>query len=246
MPYTDSLATLDTPGDERLPDAEPHFQEPATNADVIRLIMDLVKENQEIKELLMKQNEKLAEYRPVIIQQQITNNTHISLNVFLQEKCKDAINMSEFVENLNIEMGDLETVGRVGYVEGISRIIVNELNRLDIYTRPIHCTDKKRETIYIKDHDEWMRDTETKEYTKRVIERISNKNLNKIPEWRRQHPAAEIMDTKECEMNMNIMIHSLGGLGGTTANKTAKNQEKIIKMLANTVFVDKMSLETAT
>lgn len=246
MPYTDSLALLDTPGGELLPHAEPHFQEPATNADVIRLIMDLVKENQEIKELLMKQNEKLAEYRPVIIQQQITNNTHISLNVFLQEKCKDAINMSEFVENLNIEMGDLETVGRVGYVEGISRIIVNELNRLDIYTRPIHCTDKKRETIYIKDHDEWMRDTETKEYTKRVIERISNKNLNKIPEWRRQHPAAEIMDTKECEMNMNIMIHSLGGLGGTTADKTAKNQEKIIKMLANSVFIDKMALETAT
>ena len=239
VPYTDSLSTVDTK--ETVP-----FQEPASNADVIRLIMDLVKENQEIKELLMKQNEKLAEYRPVIIQQQITNNTHISLNVFLQEKCKDAINMSEFVENLNIEMGDLETVGRVGYVEGISRIIVNELNRLDIYTRPIHCTDKKRETIYIKDHDEWTRDTETKEYTKRVIERISNKNLNKIPEWRRQHPAAEIMDTKECQMNMNIMIHSLGGLGGTTADKTAKNQEKIIKMLANSVFIDKMSLETAT
>lgn len=212
-----------------------------TTTDIVRLMMDLVKENQEIKELLLRQNEKWKEYemRPVIVQQQITNHAHISLNVFLEEKCKAAINMSEFVRNLNIGMGDLEMVGRLGFVEGISRIIVNELSRLDIYSRPIHCTDIKRETIYIKDQDEWKRDTATKEYTKQVIEKVANKNLNKIPEWRSCHPEAEDMDTEEGERSMNIMIQSLGGLGGTSAEKTAKNQEKIIKTLSKIVFVDK-------
>jgi len=237
---------------------------------MLSLIYDLIKQNQEIKELLIQQSEKLekqnemlaiqteklAEYenRPVVIQQQIQNqyqqqiqnqinhttNNHFSLNVFLSEKCKGAINMSEFVDNLNIEMGDLEMVGKIGFVDGISRIIVNELNRMDVYQRPIHCTDIKRETIYIKDRDEWKKDTEKKEHTKRVIERVANKNLNRIPEWRRQHPAAEIMDTEEYHTNMNLMIQSIGGLGGTSAEKTAKNQEKIIKQISKNVFIDKM------
>ena len=204
---------------------------------MMSLILELFKENREIKELMMTQ-------KPVIIQQQITtnNHAHISLNMFLQEKCKAAINISEFVDNLNIEMTDLEMVGKLGYVEGITRIIVNELKRLDIYRRPIHCTDKKRETIYIKDRDEWMRDTETKEYTRRVIERVSNKNLNKLPEWRKHHPLADVLDTSDCEMSMKIMIQSLGGLGGTAADKTAKNQEKIIRELSNAVFLERGEL----
>jgi hypothetical protein len=218
-------------------------------AEVLNMIYDLVKQNQEIKEMLLKQNEQLIEYtkRPVVINQNINNTTtnHFSLNVFLQEKCKGAINMSDFVNTLNIEMNDLEMVGKIGYVEGISRIIVNELSRLDIYTRPIHCTDTKRETIYIKDSDKWTRDTETKEYTKKVIEKVANKNLNKIPEWRRRNPKAEIMDTKEHELNMSIMIQSLGGLGGTTKDKTEKNQEKIIKLLSKEICVNKeLMIET--
>ena len=210
---------------------------------MLAMIYDLVKQNQEIKELLMKQTEQIQEYtaRPVIIQQHIQNNTtnNFSLNVFLHEKCKGAINMSDFVKNLTIEMGDLEMVGKIGYVEGISRIIMNELSSLDIYTRPIHCTDTKRETIYIKDHDIWTRDTDTNEHTKKVIEKVANKNLSKIPEWRRQHPGADIMDSKEHELNMNIMIQSLGGLGGTAKEKTQKNHDKIIKLLAKNICVNK-------
>jgi hypothetical protein len=208
-----------------------------TNNKMMALLLELLKENREIKELMMTQP-------PVIIQQQITtnNHAHISLNMFLQEKCKAALNISEFVDNLNIEMTDLEMVGKMGYVEGISRIIVNELRRLDIYTRPIHCTDKKRETIYIKERDEWMRDTETKEYTRRVIERVSSKNLNKLPEWRKQHPLADVLDTPDCDKSMNIMIQSLGGLGGTAMDKTVRNQDKIIRVLTDAVFLDREKL----
>jgi hypothetical protein len=210
---------------------------------MLNMIYDLVKQNQEIKEMLVKQNEQLMEYtnRPVIIQQHIQNNTtnHFNLNVFLQEKCKGAINMSDFVNNLNIEMGDLEMVGKIGYVEGISRIILNELRGLDIYTRPIHCTDTKRDTIYIKDRDKWTRDTEMNEHTKKVIEKVANKNLSKIPEWRRQNPGADIMDSNEHTLNMQIMIQSLGGLGGTTKEKTKRNYDKIIKLVSKEICVNK-------
>jgi hypothetical protein len=212
-------------------------------SDMLNMIYDLVKQNQEIKEMLVKQNEQLMEYtnRPVIIQQHIQNNTtnHFNLNVFLQEKCKGAINMSDFVNNLNIEMGDLEMVGKIGYVEGISRIILNELRGLDIYTRPIHCTDTKRDTIYIKDRDKWTRDTEMNEHTKKVIEKVANKNLSKIPEWRRQNPGADIMDSNEHTLNMQIMIQSLGGLGGTTKEKTKRNYDKIIKLVSKEICVNK-------
>ena len=212
-------------------------------AEMLNMIYDLVKQNQEINEILVKQTEQILEYtnRPVIIQQNIQNNTtnNFSLNVFLQEKCKGAINMSDFVNNLPIGMGDLEMVGKIGYVEGISRIIMNELSSLDVYRRPIHCTDTKRETIYIKDRDKWTRDTEHKEHTKKVIEKVANKNLSKIPEWRRQHPAADIMDSKDHELNMQIMIQSLGGLGGTSKEKTERNHDKIIKLLSKEICVNK-------
>jgi len=238
-----------------------------TTADLLGVIRDLMKQNQEIKELLINQgqqlttqsqqltnqSQQLTEYanRPTVVHnhqqiqnQQIQNqnqqnNQHISFNVFLNEHCKGAINMNEFIHNLEISMEDVEMVGKIGFVEGISRIVLNELNRMDVYARPIHCTDTKRETIYIKDSDEWKRDTENKENTRRMIERVANKNLNKIPEWQREHPGVHIMNTKENDLSIQIMIQSLGGLGGTSEEKTAKNQEKIIKRLTKEVFMDK-------
>jgi hypothetical protein len=224
-----------------------------TMTDLLGVIRDLTKQNQEIKELLINQSQQLTEYanRPTVVHnhqqiqnQQIQNqnqqnNQHISFNVFLNEHCKGAINMNEFIHNLEISMEDVEMVGKIGFVEGISRIVLNELNRMDVYARPIHCTDTKRETIYIKDSDEWKRDTENKENTRRMIERVANKNLNKIPEWQREHPGVHIMNTKENDLSIQIMIQSLGGLGGTSEEKTAKNQEKIIKRLTKEVFMDK-------
>lgn len=227
---------------------------------MMNMIYDLAKQNQEIKELLQKQNEQLMETakRPVVIQQQIINNNHttnnhhahshahahahVGVNVFLQEKCGSALNLTEFVDKLDVQLDDVEMVGRMGFVEGISRIILKELNRMDIHTRPIHCTDTKRETIYIRERNEWMRDTKTNENTKRAIARVANKNLNKIPEWRKQHPETDVFESPEYEMNMQIMVQSLGGVGGTTAEKTARNQEKILKRILPEVVVDKKTL----
>jgi hypothetical protein len=223
-----------------------------TTAVMLNMIYDLVKQNQEIKELLLKQNEQLMENaaRPVVIQHQIINNhttnNHIGVNLFLQEKCNSALNLTEFVDNLTVQMGDLEMVGRLGFVEGISRIILNELNRLDIYTRPIHCTDTKREVIYIRESNEWTRDTDANERTKHAIARVANKNLNKIPEWRRMHPETEIFESPAYEMNMQIMVQSLGGLGGTTHEKSARNQEKILKRILPSVVMDKKTVGLLT
>jgi len=218
------------------------------NMNMLNMIYDLLKQNQEIKEMLLKQNEMIIDQtkrQPSIIQQQIihnhttNNHAHVNINLFLQEKCKNAMNMNEFVDNLTVQMCDLEMVGRLGFVEGISRIIINGLQRLDVYTRPIHCTDTKRDTIYIRDRDEWKRDTDDKEHTKRAIARVANKNLNKIPEWRRLHPETDIFESNAYNMNMQIMVQSLGGIGGTTAEKTARNQEKIWKRIMPEVVFDK-------
>lgn len=221
------------------------------NMNMWNMIYDLVKQNQEIKEMLLKQHELMLDQTnrpPPIIQQQIihnhttNNHAHININLFLQEKCKYAMNMNEFVDNLTVQMGDLEMVGRLGFVEGISRIIINGLQRMDIYTRPIHCTDTKRDTIYIRERNEWTRDTDDKEHTKRAIARVANKNLNKIPEWKRLHPETEIFESNAYNMNMQIMVQSLGGIGGTSAEKTARNQEKIWKRIMPEVAVDKKAL----
>ncbi len=242
-------------------DEESDVNKKITTEDLLGVIRDLMKQNQEIKELLIHQGQQLTtqtqqlttqtqqlttqslqltEYanRPTVVNNQ-QNNQHISFNVFLNEHCKEAINMNEFIHNLEISMEDVEMVGKCGFVEGISRIVLNELNRMDVYARPIHCTDTKRETIYIKDSDEWKRDTENKENTRRMIERVANKNMNKIPEWQREHPGIHNINSKENELSIQIMIQSLGGLGGTTEEKTAKNQEKIIRRLTKEVFLDK-------
>ncbi len=231
-------------------DDENDVNKKITMTDLLGVIRDLMKQNQEIKELLINQGQQLTtqslqltEYanRPTVVNNQnnLQNNQHISFNVFLNEHCKEAINMNEFIHNLEISMEDVEMVGKCGFVEGISRIVLNELNRMDVYARPIHCTDTKRETIYIKDSDEWKRDTENKENTRRMIERVANKNMNKIPEWQREHPGIHNINSKENELSIQIMIQSLGGLGGTTEEKTAKNQEKIIRRLTKEVFLDK-------
>jgi hypothetical protein len=207
------------------------------------LIYDLVKQNQEIKELLLKQQEQLALPAQTIIHNHNTmtnhNHAHISFNVFLQEKCKYAMNLNDFVDNLKVQTCDVEMVGRLGFVEGISRIILNGLSKLDVYSRPIHCTDTKRDTIYIREQDEWKRDTQDKRYTKHAISRVANKNLNAISEWKHLHPETEIFESDAYNMNMQILVQSLGGIGGTTAEKTERNQEKIWKRIQPQVMIEK-------
>ena len=141
-----------------------HTNEEISKSDII----ELLKQNQEFKELLTEQQQEIQGLHKQLIDnvkhsgnnienQTIHHNQHFNLNFFLNEQCKDAINMSDFIENMELDLKDLTETSRLGYVGGISRILINKLQELDIYKRPLHCTDMKRETLYIKNNDEWSR-----------------------------------------------------------------------------------------
>jgi hypothetical protein len=186
----------------------------------------------------MEQNNKIVEIskKPNIIQ---NNTNNFNLNLFLNEKCKDAINIMDFVNNLQIEFEDVEYVGRYGYVEGISKIFMDGLKQLDIHKRPIHCTDLKRETIYIKDEDTWQKDTEDKKKIKNYIDKVANKNINRVSQWRVAHPETNVHDSYAYNFHLIIMKQSVGG---SSLEQMDKNTEKIVKNIARNVLIDRTKL----
>jgi len=217
-----------------------------------QLFMELIKQNhiiieqnQEFKNLLLEQTLKSHE---ISKQQIIVNNnnnitnitTHnttnnFNLNLFLNEKCKDAISMMDFIDSLHLGTSDIEYTGRHGYVEGITKIFINGLKQLDIHKRPIHCTDLKREILYIKEEQSWEKD-DNKTKFKKAINAVVNKNIQQIKPWQDENPQCNILDTNEYILHLNIMRQSLGGGNSEVAEK---NNDKIIKNIAKEVIIDK-------
>ena len=205
-----------------------------------------VQELKEIMKYLMKENSKMKNMMIEVIKtgthntinnttNNNCNNKSFNLNVFLNETCKDAMNITDFVDSLQLQLSDLEKVGEVGYIEGISNIIIKNLNALDVTERPIHCTDKKRETMYIKDEDKWEKENEQKDKMHKMIKKVSNKNINLISEFREKFPDYKKCNTKVSDQFNKIIIESMGGHGDNDYEK----EEKIIKKIGKEVFVDK-------
>jgi hypothetical protein len=167
----------------------------------------------------------------------ITNNNQFNLNMFLNENCKNALNIMDFVNSLDLSIADLEETGRLGYVNGISRIFINALKNMDITMRPIHCTDIKRETVYVKDKDTWEKDNEEKEKLRKVIDQVSRKNLKLLPEWQQQNPDFRHLDTPE---NKQFMKISLSSLGAEYEDDQVKMEKKILKNVMKEVVLEKM------
>ena len=199
------------------------------------MFMELLKQNKEIQNVLVEQNNKLMEElkESKKIQNTITNTTNntnsnnrFNLNLFLNEQCKDALNLNDFINSLKVTVEDLERTGKLGYVEGISNIFLNGLRELDIYTRPIHCTDLKRETVYVKDKDKWEKETEDKSKLKQAVKQIATKNLKQLKTWQLENPEFSNFDSKE---NEQYMIISKSSLGGYDKEEDEKYQENIIK-----------------
>jgi len=166
-----------------------------------------------------------------------TTNSHnkaFNLNFFLNETCKDAMNIGDFVDSLKLQLSDLEKVGEAGYIEGISSIIVKNLKELDITKRPVHCTDKKRETMYIKDNNIWEKD-EDKTKMHKLIKRVVFKNANMFSKFREIHPDCQNYHSKFSDQYNKIIYESMGGKGD---NDFEKN-EKIIKNVLKQVTIDK-------
>jgi hypothetical protein len=164
-----------------------------------------------------------------------TNNNKFNLNFFLNEQCKNAMNISEFINNIVLSVEDLKTTGKLGYIDGISKIFADKLRELDTYERPMHCTDLKRETLYIKNNNEWSKDTEDKRKIKTAIECVANKNLNNLGAWKEENPNHVVMDSKEDKEFVEIMTNSLGGMG----SDREKNKQKIIKNVLKEITVEK-------
>jgi len=209
------------------------------------LILDVVKQNKE----LVEQNQELTNKIVDICKTGVTNNisnTNINSNnktfnlqFFLNETCKNAMNISEFIDSLQLQLSDLENVGKLGYIDGISSIIVRNLNALDETTRPIHCTDKKRETFYIKDEDKWEKDDEEKKKIKKVINNVAFKNQRLLMKYKELHPGCNYSESKYADQYSKLVIEAMGGAG----NNDSEKEEKIIKKIAKEVTISKQFIE---
>lgn len=163
------------------------------------------------------------------------NNNQFNLNFFLNDTCKDALNITDFLDSIQLQLKDLEETGRLGHVNGISRIFVNALKNMDESQRPIHCTDSKRETLYIKDKDTWTKDT-SKARLKSAIETVADRNLEQIPQWQIENPNCQIMNSRE---NAALTDIALNSIGPTDEEEGEKNKEKIVKKILKQVVIDK-------
>ena len=219
---------------DRVPYTQEILPETSTKTSDSQLIIELLKQNQELQKQLIEAVKTGGSH---IENQTINNNNQkFNLNFFLNEQCKDAINMSDFIENMELDIEDLTETGRLGYVGGISRILINKLQELDIYKRPLHCTDMKRETLYIKDNDEWEKQANPKDKMGKIIGQVANKNCRNIPKWTEEHPGYEVFDSPENMEYMNMTQAVLGGFG-EEENKQFK--DKIIRGVIKEVMVNK-------
>lgn len=200
-----------------------------------QMFYDLLKQNNELQKSLIA----LAQDKgPTTITNCGNNNNNktFNLQIYLNETCKDALNISDFVNQIQLTINDLEETGKLGYAEGISRVFLKNLNGIDSTCRPIHCSDSKRETLYIKDADEWHKEEEHKPILTKAIKEIANKNIKKITEWQKLHPEYKNPESKQNDKYMQIVLNSMSG---STKEESEKNYEKIIKNVAKQTVINK-------
>ena len=203
----------------------------------------LLKENKFFKDFIIEQNQEFKNLILEIVKKDnITNNNNIThtnshnksfnLNFFLNETCKNAMNINEFVDSIKLQLSDLENVAKIGYVEGLSKIIIKNLNALDVTERPIHCSDSKRDTMYVKDEDKWEKESENNEKVLKAIEDIANKNSKMVKEWKIKNPECASSKSFKADVYSHIMIEAV------CSNNDANNT-KILKKIAKEVTIDK-------
>ena len=198
-----------------------------SDKEIIKL---LIKENSEFKNMIL---DVVKSIQP---NNNITNNT-FNLQVYLNDTCKDAVNLVDFVQSLQVQLNDLEETARLGYSEGVSRIILNGLNELDVCKRPIHCSDLKRETLYIKDQNEWSKEDDDRSHLTKAIKTVSKKNIDQIFEWQKKYPEYNDPDSKQSDRYMEMICNTMNG---SSKEEQYKNMNKIIKNITKEVVIDKM------
>jgi len=198
------------------------------------LIMMLVKQNSELLEVIKNGTHNTSNSHNT----NNTNNSHnktFNLQFFLNETCKDAMNIMDFVDSIKLQLSDLENVGKAGYVEGISNIITTNLKALDVTQRPIHCADKKREVLYVKDENKWEKEDDEKTKIRKAIKRVACKNQRLLPKFKEEHPDCGKYHSKFSDQYNKIVVESMGGSGDNDMEK----EDKIIKNISKNVTIDK-------
>ncbi len=195
------------------------------------MVLKLIKQNGELQKQIINMSKETKQVT------NITNQTnHFNLNIFLNDHCKNAVNLIDFINSLQVSTRDLEQTGKLGYVEGLSSIFVKALKDMDVTERPIHCTDIKRETVYVKDQDKWEIEDKDKSRLKNTIKALEEKNMSSMIDWQLENPRFQIMDTKE---NSDYIQISLNSLGSSSEAEASKQQDKIIKNVLKEVVIEK-------
>jgi len=209
----------------------PPTEKPQSNIEKDELIIALLKQNSELLEIV-KNGTNITNNTNTNC---MNNNKTFNLQIFLNETCKDAMNITDFIETIKLQLTDLEKFGEVGYVEGISNIITTNLKALDVTQRPVHCTDKKRETIYIKDEDKWEKDDDNKSKLRKAIKKVANKNIKMLPKFREKHPDYGDANSKVSDRYSKMVIEAMGGQG----NNELEKEDKIIRNISKNILIEK-------
>ena len=198
------------------------------------LVLHLLKQNGELQQKIME----LSTDKSITINSNNvhSNNPTFNLQFFLNETCKDAMNMTDFVSSVRVSLEDLENTGRQGYIEGISDIIINKLSKIETHLRPLHCSDSKREVLYIKENNEWTKDSNAIPILTKAIKTIANENIKQINKWRENYPDCVHADSKKNKLYLNIVSNSMNGL---TKEEGEKNINKIITNVGKQVVIHK-------
>lgn len=224
---------------------EPNLMPEMSDKEIIKL---LIKENSEFKTMLLDVVQKVQtnntnSHNTTNNNNNINNNNinnttnnNFNLQIYLNETCKDAINLVDFVDSLQVKLKDLEETARLGYSEGVSKIFINGLNELEVNKRPIHCSDAKRETLYIKDENEWMKEDSNKTHLMKAIKKVGHKNILQIFEWQKKYPEFNDPKSKQNDKYLKMICNTMSG---STEEEQEKNINKIIKNITKEVIINK-------
>ena len=210
------------------------------------LVMLLIKENSELKNMMMSAQNQMMDTQTQMLEviktgtHNTTNNSNshnktFNLQFFLNETCKNAMNIMDFVDSLKLQLNDLERMGEIGFVNGMSNIIIKNLQSMDVTERPVHCTDQKREVMYVKDDGKWDKEEESKPKLRKAIKHIAHKNAKLIAEFKEKYPDYRTCASKISTQYNTMVIEAMGGLGCVDS----VNENKIIKRISKEILVDK-------
>jgi len=234
------------------PSVETTHTEPPTQGQMVDMsvVLELLKQNQEFKDLVIEQTKQLFSQQQMLLEAvkdgklgNNNNNTNtncnnkFNLNVFLNETCKDAITFSDFINSIEVTMDEFIQTGNMGFVNGISQVMMDRIKGMDLHTRPLHCTDLKRETVYIKNEEKWDKEDGDNSHLRKAVKCVAKKNYNQLHNWyNNKKPEVDTLGTEECEDYFKFYKSALGGYD---KEEDKKFEDKIIKNVLREVILDK-------